>query len=284
MMHNNTNNVFILFDNSSAINTFKNKHDALHALIMLAKLRNEYVKHLGYTELQNNNGYRLEEFCFSSDGLCFTHNLYKCNATDCQITMTNIVQTNSSVKIVTNKIIAQEEENSNKLHDYETMLDKNIEQLERELDKAHNIENTKNIPNESNDKLSIFCSNKVTYMKIKNKINTGVLKNENIPVLFSDKFLLYKFMEENKLLSIDSNKNAHDEYETYCQLYKIIEANDSTLKHDPLDNIDIKYADICFKFLEYLDDNGGIPQSEKQLQTVINANCTHGIFDCDESS
>lgn len=305
---------FVLYDDTLPIYSFSNKEEGIMALKMFVKLRYNFVQNhikciATCAATCTDMKFRLEESRFGKNGLCVSHYTYTYNSNERQLKVSSEFDDHGY----------HQTNNTNDI-DYETKLDEEIESLERELDKSHNIndtpQNAKNneltqhntkcdepiyntkyneptrntkldepMRNTKLDKdVSMFRSHKVTYVKIKNKITMGTLKTENIPLLFSDKYPVYDFMDKNNLLSLDCDKNIARECDIFMQLYKVIEANNTTTKSDPIDDIKTEYAELCFDFLQYLDSYGDVPIPEKQLHSIINAKNSIDIFNCIESS
>ena len=262
----------ILYDRDLPFYIFKNKQDGLIALNSFALARLTFLEQtIGMSVA--DSGYRLDVMTFNASGLCVASTSY----------------------IYTNKL--QQEE----------LLDANIASLEKECDKLMQTNetsgkkttthdgmptrkksqtapiatpNTVELEKEKN-KISIFCSNKGTYVKIKRKIDEGILHLGNIPALFSDKYMLYKFLDENNLISFSCDTNATEEFKLFEQLYKIIEASDLDIEIDPIADIKNENTELCFKFLQYLENNGGVPTPEKKLHSLINKTTCDDIFDAD---
>lgn len=107
--------------------------------------------------------------------------------------------------------------------DYSEVKEWNSETDEKYLKKKYDeIEKEKKIE---------FISNKETYYRLKKDISDNKFKEDNIPTMFSGKYMVLKSMDENKLLDAD------DEYNIYTELYNDIK-NDYSSNNNLQNNID----------------------------------------------
>lgn len=188
----------------------------------------------------------------------------------------NIIDTDTEEGVILQKLI--EERN---------ILNSNIIQQEKIINKANELLNEelfvrrceeqeqKKLSDKQKEKISIFMSDKNTYLHINSKIKNNILKKNNIPHLFRQKYLVINFLELNDLITFTNNNIDTDvEYLLYEQLSKIIESYDAMDDNDTfdeiLDDIDDELSDICNDFMDYLSDNEDIIISEKRLNNILN--------------
>ena len=152
-------------------------------------------------------------------------------------------------------------------------IDEDIDQMEKNIDLVINCV-------KSPDKfLSHFISNKTTYLRIRANVIKGTLKESNIPVLFSDKYQLFRFMEINNLAKFNTNDNAENEAKVFKQLYCVIDSNEWDKKgEDPIDKVEEEYQEICSKLVDYFEENGGVPQSERKVHEILNKHSENDLF------
>lgn len=98
------------------------------------------------------------------------------------------------------EIKKKHDEEKENLVDYECEIKekKMMERIKKDLD---------------NQKKRIFESDKNSYFLMKKDINEGKLKEDNISVLFKQKYPIFKFMDENGDLNLDN------EFEIYSELF-----------------------------------------------------------------
>ncbi len=198
-------------------------------------------------------------------------------------------------------------------------LDNELENLEKECDElleireviAENIEKEEKIINKANqnlneeifeqrcrdqderkkkqqrdEKLSIFASQKTTYLRIKAKVNKEVLKEANIPCLFKDAYPIFKFMHEKDLISFTSNVDVESEYAIYEQLYKVIESyeynnrshDSDSDSEDPINDIEEEFSDLCTEFIEIIEKSNIEPISQDTINDMLNENSKDKIL------
>jgi hypothetical protein len=112
-----------------------------------------------------------------------------------------------------------------------------------------------------------YYGSKDTYCKIKDK-----MKEEEIPIIFRDKYPILKFMENNSLLD-----NEH-EFEIFMELYyRLCETNTfddhKYVSHD-FDFCDIDKQEAILEFIQ--NSNKYYPKIDELLDANV-----HGIFKCD---
>lgn len=150
------------------------------------------------------------------------------------------------------------------------------------------------------EKISVFKSGKSTYVKIKTKINKGTMRIIDISGLFADKYMIYDFMENKKMIDLTSNINNENEYKLFRQLELVIESywwevnktnlikkNKVVLDNyacDPSNNMDPEYGEMFDEFYVFMDENGGIPRLERDMHQHLNMNSDNHIFERDYSN
>ncbi len=162
----------------------------------------------------------------------------------------------------------------------EKMINKANERLNEEMYIKRCDDQNKRIEERRiKENISIFMSDKDTYLKMKSKILKGVLKEINITPLFLNKYHIIKFMEINTLCSMESNNNIDKEYKLFQQLQKVSDgydflkdSNDSDSEQNPMDDIDEDYLLICEIFLKVLSEIDYQIISDKQFHTLLNKN------------
>jgi hypothetical protein len=150
------------------------------------------------------------------------------------------------------------------------------------------------------EKVSIFASDKNTYLKMKSKIANHTLKESNITPLFNHKYQIIKFMEENDLILFTSNQSVEKESHIYSQLHKVLDSceymldvHDSDSSNDPMDEIEDEYLTLCDDFLEKVTNLNNPIMTEKTMHGILNENpkikeklfnepINQNIFDKDE--
>lgn len=127
------------------------------------------------------------------------------------------------------------------------------------------------------EKKSVFCSDKNTYLMIADKIKRGILKESNVPILFNYKYNIIKFMEDNMLITFKSNEEVDQEVRLFEQLEKVINGYEECIDMDPdnddpntLDTIDEEYLDICNKFFEKISSTENKVISDKKVHDMLN--------------
>jgi hypothetical protein len=127
------------------------------------------------------------------------------------------------------------------------------------------------------EKKSVFCSDKNTYLMIADKIKRGILKESNVPILFNYKYNIIKFMEDNMLITFKSNEYVEQEVRLFEQLEKVINGYEECIDMDPdndepntLDTIDEEYLDICNKFFEKISSTENKVISDKKVHDMLN--------------
>jgi hypothetical protein len=125
--------------------------------------------------------------------------------------------------------------------------------------------------NQRKSNLSIYTSDKNTYLLIRAKIQANTLKESNLPPLFETKYHMIRFMEQQNLVRFDQS-NTLAEYAWYEQLEKVNNGNDTD--DHVIDEIDAEYLPMCCKYIDYLNGLVCLPQSDKKLHEYWNENPT----------
>jgi len=164
------------------------------------------------------------------------------------------------------------------LEKQEQIVNKANELLKEDLFKKRCDDQMKRKQDEDrNEKLSIFESDKDTYLKIKAKVIKGILKDTNVTPLFNQKYQIIKFMEINKVISFTSNTNVKEELYVFDQLLKVIESfeyQEDECENDycPIDDIDKKYLPLCEKFLALIEKSEVPIMSDRKVHDILNSN------------
>lgn len=165
----------------------------------------------------------------------------------------------------------------------ETIVNKANEKLNEDLF-VKRCEDQKKRKDEQkyNEQLSIFASDKNTYLVMQSKVNRGILKESNVSPFFNHKYHIIKFMEKESLISLRSNQDVDTEHYVFSQLQKVIdgydyepdidENNENTKQKDPMDDIDETYLPLCEKFLEILENAEHPIIGEKKVHDILNNN------------
>lgn len=113
-------------------------------------------------------------------------------------------------------------------------IKKNKAKFDEEFEnKKENERNIKILENRTNEKFRMFVSDKKSYQNIKQDIEKGLLKPENMHPYFLPKYQIFKILESRNALDFSSNDKIKEEYEIFSQLYNsYLEENeeDSTCK------------------------------------------------------
>lgn len=131
--------------------------------------------------------------------------------------------------------------------------------------------------------ISIFVSDKNTYLKMRSKIREGTLKESNVSPIFNFKFQIIKYMENNNVVSFKNNANVIEEQHIFEQLQKVINgleyeeymcdsADSDSDCHNPMDDIDENYLPLCEKFLDIVANSEKQILSDKKVHTILNEN------------
>lgn len=81
------------------------------------------------------------------------------------------------------------------------------------------------------DKLKNFKQDKELYFCIKNDIDNGTFMYDEIHPQFTDKYQLFRILENRNVLNCESNDNINYEYELFKSLY------DEIIEDEPIDDI-----------------------------------------------
>ena len=121
------------------------------------------------------------------------------------------------------------------------------------------------------ENISIFNSDKNTYLNINSKIKNIILNINNIPALFKQKYLVINFLEIQELINFTHNDEIEIEYGFYKQLSNIIEYYDNNSHNDNIfDNLDNELMPVYESFMEYLSENDELILSEKRFNDMLN--------------
>jgi len=310
--------IYIVYDNGNifAIYDVRDEADALCSALSNSSINN-YKR--GGVHDNGNHGFYVEEIKISKNGIC----IGKKNCTDIQTIVNENKQTNDCINITDCIKIP-------KTDTYDTPVIENVSIdetgddsaddtsiLEDMFDEAYGLK--KKTDQKTNDpeylkrceeqkkrkdrdidleRISVFRSGKSTYVKIKTKINKETMRIIDISSLFADKYLIYDFMENKKLINLTSNSEDAQEYYIFRQLELLIESywweiNNSCPKMkkntdhcipDPSHSMDPKYADLFDEFYVFMDEKGGVPKLEKDMHQHLNMNSENNIFERDFSS
>jgi len=251
-IYDNTNRLLSMFDN---LNT---------ALVELSNITNSYLLVVYYLSTGNLINTYKYIYDVKTQSYVMTKNNIRKN-----IKMQEDVKedTKENVKeeikdIVSENILAKldEEINTDSRRKRKNPEDKKQEEKKQE-DKKQEEKKQEN--------LSIFSSDKGSYLMFKSKINKETLQEKNISPLFIAKYHIIKFMDINELINFDSNDDIQIESDIYLELHKVIESMDyrkenvvekckcdnnkdcnceviiKTKDEDPLKNIGDEYNEVC---------------------------------------
>jgi hypothetical protein len=133
--------------------------------------------------------------------------------------------------------------------------------LEKVTDEKQKLRRDK----EKNEEMvRVFRCDKKVYRLIKEDVDNDIIKNDEIPSLFEDKYPIFEFMDSNNLIVLNDLPN-DDEFKLYCEYYeeayppKIVD-KDSNKEYVP-HNVNYLPEDEKNKFLE---------QEQKQQPDIIN--------------
>jgi hypothetical protein len=119
--------------------------------------------------------------------------------------------------------------------------------------------------------LSIFRSDKNTYLHISSKIKSKILNCNNIPALFKQKYIVIHFLDINNLIYFLDNDDIDIEYGFYEQLSKIVEYYDNIEETTNIfDKLDNEFMQLYESFMDYLANNEELILSEKRFNNMLN--------------
>ena len=126
------------------------------------------------------------------------------------------------------------------------------------------------------EKKNIYIADKKTYIKILDDINNPQKKfvtEDNIPILFKSRYIIYNFMKINNIINLDKDdKELFDiEYDIYIILLSIVNELNGSEKQI---NIPEEYSSICDNFLQYVEDVD-LSSEEEILQQLSNKKYNH---------
>jgi hypothetical protein len=169
---------------------------------------------------------------------------------------------------------------ADKVRDQEELVKKaNLNLNNEQFKERCRRQDEKRAKKKKEEDLSVLSANKITYLKMRSKISKGVMKEENVPFMFNDKYCVLRYMEVNELIDLGSNDEIEDELEVYNALNKAIEAreyetrshgSDSDSDYTPLEEVDDSLLDICFDFMEFLEQNFPNTISEAAIHVELN--------------
>ena len=115
---------------------------------------------------------------------------------------------------------------------------------------------------------------------MRSKIDGGIMKETNVPFMFNDKYCVLRYMELNELIDLSSNDDVEEELVTYNALYKTVEAKEyesnsqcSDSDYSPLDDVDDIFIDICYDFMNYLEENFPDIVTESKIHSELRFSC-----------
>jgi len=280
-IYDNTNRLLSMFDN---LNT---------ALVELSNITNSYLLVVYYL----STGNLINTYKYIYDVKTQSYVMTKLsNSVHKNIKMQEDIKedTKENVKeeikdIVSENILAKldEEINTDSRRKRKNPEDKKQEEKKQE-DKKQEEKKQEN--------LSIFSSDKGSYLMFKSKINKETLQEKNISPLFIAKYHIIKFMDINELINFDSNDDIQIESDIYLELHKVIESMDyrkenvvekckcdnnkdcnceviiKTKDEDPLKNIGDEYNEVCNYFMEYLTELKEPIYSSKSYHKILDSN------------
>lgn len=152
---------------------------------------------------------------------------------------------------------------------------------EEQFEERCRIQDEKRHKKKLESQKSVLSANKISYLKMRSKIVRGTLKENNIPLMFNDKYCVLRYMEINELVSLASNDEIDEELRIYNALYKTIEAreyeansSDSDSDYSPLDDVEEDFVEICSDFMEYLEEHFPNTISESKIHDEFNKDIT----------
>lgn len=93
-------------------------------------------------------------------------------------------------------------------------------------EKKEKERNEKIIQNRSNEKIRVFESDKKSYLQIKNDLEKGLLKREEMHPYFILKYPIFKVLEARNAINFTSNDNIVQEYNLFSDLHDYDYEND----------------------------------------------------------
>lgn len=176
---------------------------------------------------------------------------------------------------------------ANKIKEQEELVRKANENLNEEQFKERcKVQDEKKAKKKREENLSMLSANKITYLKIRSKIVKEIMKENNIPFMFNDKYCIFRYMELNELLDLGSNVEIESELRIYEALHKAIESrelendeniqnnsdSDSESEYVPLADVDEDLLEICFDFLDFVEQNFPDTMTEAKIHENLNKN------------
>jgi hypothetical protein len=125
--------------------------------------------------------------------------------------------------------------------------------------------------NRKKEKLCIFESDKNVYLTMRGRIKNGTLKEKNVSPLFTHKYHIFKFMEDNNVVAFNKNTDIQKEHKIYEQLYKVIESLEKDDEND-MNMIDDEYLELCDAFMEYVYSSEIEIFTEARTHEILNEN------------
>nr|WBF70964.1 hypothetical protein [Megavirus caiporensis] len=155
------------------------------------------------------------------------------------------------------------------------------------LVKKNNPSNQKIINHEKepiyeNKYLRLFESDKRSYRLIKNDIENGKLKKEDINPYFSDKYMIFKLLETRNCLNLSDDENIKEEYKLFNELYQLAD-DENTVENNIMPKIYIphNYHYMTISQKENHAKNYGLTVQEfenKYLQGCCDETCVNDII------
>lgn len=164
------------------------------------------------------------------------------------------------------------------------ILDNINEQLNEELFKDRcRKQDERQKERKRQEYLSIFRSDKNTYLQFKDRISRDTLDESNISLLFQQKYYIIKFMDDNKLVCFNNNESLEKEYDTYECINHISKHlgngdDNDRLDDDFIDNMGDDNRLVCEKFMDYIDNNNIILTSADDMHRQLNKETAASIF------
>ena len=139
-----------------------------------------------------------------------------------------------------------------------------------------NIDNTKqeelneelDSKNEINKKIRIFESDKRSYILMKNDIDSGIFKIEQMHPYFFLKYQIFKILDQRGKINLDSNNNIDQEYELFYELYAVCNEQEENNMEDK--------KEVC---KVYIPHNYHYMTSDKKEEHAKKYNMTRQYFE-----
>lgn len=137
---------------------------------------------------------------------------------------------------------------------------------------------SKIMENRTNEKFRMFISDKKSYQDIKQDINKGILKVENMHPYFLPKYQIFKILESRNAINFSNNDNMKEEYEIFSKLY------DSYLEEEKEENDTCKvYVPHKYHYMTKEEKEAYAKKYNMTLESFeekyINNTCNHDKID-----